>query len=262
MKKLLQLSVFSILLLTSCEKESNSNEATESILSTGTTLEDRGAKKVTICHKTGNGSYVSLSVNQNAVAAHLAHGDYLPDSDGDGFTAIGACTGSKNDCDDTNAAIHPGAVEICDNIDNNCDGDIDEGTETTSYYADADEDGYGDFDNAVTACSPPAGYILQGGDCDDTNPNINPDAIEVCGDVDLNCDGEGLPSSSYYPDADGDGFGDLGTAVTDCSQPEGYVALGGDCDDSDPLIHPEAAELCNDELDNDCDGDVDEDCPE
>ena len=70
------------------------------------TIGDRGT--VDICHLTGNGQYISISVNQNAVPAHLAHGDYLPDADGDGYSAIGACSGSMDDCDDNNPDVNPG----------------------------------------------------------------------------------------------------------------------------------------------------------
>lgn len=86
--------------------------------------ENRGNdNKVTICHKNGQGEYQALTVSQNAVSAHLAHGDYLSDADGDGYTAIGACTGSMDDCDDGDASVHPGAAENCQNgKDDNCNG--------------------------------------------------------------------------------------------------------------------------------------------
>lgn len=83
----------------------------------------RSSNLVHICHHTGNGEFIAIEVNESAVPAHLAHGDYLPDADGDGYTAVGACSGSMDDCDDTNPNVHPGAAEICDNgIDDDCDG--------------------------------------------------------------------------------------------------------------------------------------------
>lgn len=87
-----------------------------------------GSKKVEVCHKEGNGSYHTINISSNAVAAHLAHGDIVPDADGDGYTKVNPCgKGSQNDCNDDDAAINPGAKEICDNgKDDNCNGKIDE----------------------------------------------------------------------------------------------------------------------------------------
>jgi hypothetical protein len=125
-------------------------------------------------------------VNQNALTAHLAHGDYLPDAEG--YTAEGTCTGSMDDCDDTNAAINPGATEVCDGIDNNCDGNIAEGVQTT-FCADADADGFGNAAVSVLACFGPMGYVLDNTACDDTNGAINPDATEMPGNgLDDDCD--------------------------------------------------------------------------
>lgn len=98
--------------------------------------------KVTICHVTGNGNYIVIEVNVNALDAHLAHGDYLLDADGDGFTAFGACAGSMDDCDDNDDTVFPGAEEICgDGIDNNCDGRVDEecGPTVTPGYSNLTE---------------------------------------------------------------------------------------------------------------------------
>lgn len=116
--------LFGVALITSCEKDLPENKTTSDA-----NLENRSGK-VTICHKLGNGNFISISVNQNAVQAHLDHGDFLADADGDGFTAIGSCSGTANDCDDTNPKIHPDLEEVCDDdIDNNCDGQVDEDCE-------------------------------------------------------------------------------------------------------------------------------------
>ena len=111
------------------------------------------------------------------------------DSDGDGFT-------NEVDCDDTNPAVHPDAIEVCNNIDDNCDGSVDEGLEVFTYYADADGDGYGDLATAEDACKQPGGYVVNGDDCDDTNPTVNPDAEEIPNNgIDEDCDGEDLMTS-------------------------------------------------------------------
>jgi hypothetical protein len=106
------------------------------------------------------------------------------DDDGDGFTT---CT--DLDCDDADGSIHPGAAEACNGVDDDCDGALDDGLPTTVWYPDVDGDGYGDEGRAVDACVAPAGYGADGGDCDDLDPLTNPDAVEVCGGGDDDCDG-------------------------------------------------------------------------
>ncbi|MFN3940501.1 MAG: MopE-related protein, partial [Chitinophagales bacterium] len=126
---------------------------------------------------------------------------YYADVDSDGFgnsdvSIVTACDAPVGyvliggDCNDTLSAIHPDAIEICDGLDNNCDGFIDEGFVTVTYYADVDSDGFGNSDvSIVTACDAPVGYVLIGGDCNDTLSAIHPDAIEICDGLDNNCDG-------------------------------------------------------------------------
>ncbi len=93
------------------------------------------------------------------------------DRDGDGYS-------SKYDCDDNNSSINPAAREICDGVDNNCDGQIDEGLKTT-FYEDTDGDGCGNPHVAIEACSQPLGYVANNTDCDDTNATVNPGATEI-----------------------------------------------------------------------------------
>jgi len=96
------------------------------------------------------------------------------------------CSGSSGfTCTDTSGDN----IEICNGIDDDCDGFVDEGVLTT-YYRDADNDGYGEGDSPTDACSPPAGYVTDFTDCYDTNSNIYPGASEVCDGMDNNCDGQ------------------------------------------------------------------------
>jgi len=146
-----------------------------------------------------------------------------PDSDDDGFN--NKASGGE-DCNDTDPDIHPDALEVCDTVDNNCDGTINEGL----ICFDADNDGFEDES--------------QGGlDCDDTNPAIHPDANEICDEIDNNCDGAVDEFLNCF-DQDNDGF-------------DSEASGGVDCNDNNPLIHPDADEAC-DGQDNNCDGIVDE----
>jgi len=200
--------------------------------------------------------------------------NWYADADGDGFTDHSSLKTScfqpegyfsidNNDCNDNNATVYPGATEVCDGLDNDCDGQIDEGVKTT-FYADADGDGYGNAANTTMACTAPIGFVTNSGDCDDSNPAINPGATEVCDGLDNDCDG--LIDASdpnlagavpYYLDSDADGYGDISNVVMACSLPIGYVGNGLDCDDINPLVYPGANELCNG-IDDDCDGQIDE----
>ena len=111
-----------------------------------------------------------------------------------------------------------------------------------TYYADADEDGYGNNLLSVSSCVAPLGYILDGTDCNDLNAAINPDAIEVCNSLDDDCNfiiDDGLPVYTFYYDGDEDGYGDILSEITICNDipPAGYVIDNTDCDDSEDLIH-------------------------
>jgi hypothetical protein len=176
------------------------------------------------------------------------------DADHDGFPA---CT---QDCNDSNPAIRPGASELCNTIDDDCDGAADEGTASdddgdgfTECGGDCNDANVGVFPGATEICNfqdddcdgavddgldgDGDGFTTCGGDCNDANPSVRPGAAEVCDLVDNDCDqavDEGF-------DADGDGF-------TTCA---------GDCRDADPLAHPGAAERCNG-VDDDCDLTIDE----
>ncbi|MBI5788085.1 MAG: right-handed parallel beta-helix repeat-containing protein [Candidatus Schekmanbacteria bacterium] len=177
-------------------------------------------------------------------------------------------TGIPNtDCDDGNAAINPMATESCDGLDNDCDGQVDEGL-ISNWYMDADNDNYGAMTGPVTQCSSPgAGYKrnISNADCNDGNPAVNPGAAEVCDGIDNDCDmqiDENL-SVTWYLDADNDNYGNMLTPpVNQCSSPGvGYrssgVIFNNDCNDAVAAINPGAAEVC-DSIDNNCNGETDE----
>jgi hypothetical protein len=125
-------------------------------------------------------------------------GVYYRDGDGDGFgsplTVTEACeqpvgfVENDDDCDDRSDTAFPGGTEVCDGLDNDCDGELDE---VIGYFPDNDGDGHGWPDGGIPSCGPvPPGYAANTSDCDDTDPDVNPDAPELCLDaVDNDCDG-------------------------------------------------------------------------
>ncbi|MFK7992267.1 MAG: MopE-related protein [Sandaracinaceae bacterium] len=229
-----------------------------------------------------------------------------------GVAAVGG------DCDDTDPAIRDGGPELCDLVDNDCDGTTDESPVEVDWFRDLDNDGFGSAaSGTLRSCAPQAGHSLLDLDCDDDNNGVNPGQAEQCNGVDDDCfgganfaigvndfeddDGDGLvdlacggPSAVdcddadprtgagaaevcdgrdndcdervdegatdavFYRDADGDGWGsETSGAMVSCSPTAGFVVNGGDCDDAAPDISPDGTETC-DGLDQDCNGVVDD----
>jgi Putative metal-binding motif/FG-GAP repeat len=182
------------------------------------------------------------------------------DKDEDGFVA---CV----ECADDDPDRYPGAQEWCNNQDDDCDGLQDEpdAIDANTYYLDADGDRYGDPTVTQLSCRLQSGWASNDRDCNDADSAISPAAAESCDPADEDCDGlindddpDVVDVSAWYPDVDGDGFGDRADPGTGwCSPPAGLVSENTDCNDADASSFPGAPELCGGG-DEDCDGLVDE----
>ena len=173
------------------------------------------------------------------------------DADSDGYLSF-------EDCDDSDRSVNPGAMEICDGRDNDCNGQVDEGVLNT-YFLDADQDGHGTPEISTEGCETVDGYVANGNDCDDEDPERYPGSLEICDEIDNDCNGlvdENL-GNLWYLDTDQDGYGDPQSALQSCDQLAGYIQQAGDCNDDDATINPEVAEEC-DGIDNNCNGEIDE----
>lgn len=184
------------------------------------------------------------------------------DADGDGFAD--AALGGE-DCDDEDDRVFPGATELCNGVDDDCTGIVDDNpTDGQTLYADDDDDGYGDDGQTEFGCAGTAGWATVGGDCDDDDEAVNPGAPEQCETgVDEDCNGiidtDASGAIQQWSDADADGYG-RGAAIFDCAVIPGYAPRSGDCDDTNASVNPGANEVCDAaNADEDCDDDVEDD---
>jgi hypothetical protein len=176
---------------------------------------------------------------------------WFADLDDDG---LGDDSASAPDC---SQPAHASAVGgDCDDTDDTVGGKV-------YLYADADGDGWANGFVYQFTC-PIAGYIglTVPLDCDDGDASVSPDAAETCDGTDDNCSGnenDASDAQTWYRDADGDTYGSTADVLVRCTQPGGYIARGGDCDDAAAIAHPGGAETCdNANLDEDCDGFADD----
>ena len=177
----------------------------------------------------------------------------LTDEDADGSTL------AEGDCNDADPRIFPESHEVCDGLDNDCDEDVDEDGGELIWCDDADGDGHGDAATRTNACTLTASAVTTCDDCDDAVAAVSPDAVERCNGIDDNCDRilddpASVDATTWYRDQDGDGYGVMDVTTTACANPEGYADQPEDCDDTDLAVHPDAQEVCNNGLDDDCDG--------
>ena len=202
----------------------------------------------------------SFTVTVNPTSVFYRDAD--SDDYGNAAETIYACTqpagyvADNTDCNDNDASVHL----------------------AITYYRDADNDGFGDASSSSSLCqlTPPSGYVTNNSDCDDTQ-KLYQDAdgdgygntvLVACGGVTNNTDcDDNIPAIhapvTYYQDTDSDGYGNILNTTTACSAtpPAGYVVNSTDCDDSNATTHPGATEICNNGIDDNCNGQADEGCP-
>lgn len=191
---------------------------------------------------------------------------FYADADGDLYgnpsASVLACTApsgyvsDNTDCNDGNAAVNPGATEVCNGVDDDCDTGIDEGVLLT-FYADADGDTYGNAGSTTQACSAPSGYVSNALDCNDGNAGINPAATEVCDGQDNNCNA----STDEGFDADGDGVADCFDncpTIANATQDDADADTVGDaCDNCPSVANPSQANCDGDLIGDACEGEPD-----
>ncbi|MGV8141237.1 MAG: MopE-related protein, partial [Candidatus Woesearchaeota archaeon] len=217
---------------------------------------------------TATAKYISFVADSDARGEFYIDNVYSPaqgyvppaciDNDLDGYgnnCALGI------DCNDANSAINPEATEICDNIDNDCDGSTDEELPKLSFYQDLDGDKYGNSAILLEVCQAPIGYTADSSDCNDTNAAIYPEATEICDNIDNDCDTEIDEEDVCGPTTETsciDGIDNDGDTLTDCADsdcsadPACHVIVCGDgliegtetCDDGDTSSNDGCSDTC------------------
>jgi hypothetical protein len=202
--------------------------------------------------------------------------EYYADKDLDGFgdPGVSSClcapagiyvTSVPGDCDDAKPSAKPGSLEICDGLDNNCNGQTDEpgASGCANWFVDSDGDKFGSTASQKCLCALLPGYnATLGGDCNDNNAAVYPQATEVCDGQDNDCDSQAdeeqaVGCSNYAADADKDGYGNGLSKKCLCKPSFPYTLQNdGDCNDNVATISPKATEVC-DGVDNNCDGAID-----
>lgn len=231
----------------------------------------------------GDGVWSDVDCDDHDEDVGVATSVYYNDNDGDGegvgdesdIHCVQPPGKSANglDCNDSNDEINTSATEVCDDADTDedCNGEAEDENATgmLEWFADVDGDGFGDAGNSLFACDEPPGFVEDATDCDDTRSDVSPLGTEVCDadNRDEDCDGNAddedanvVPTDVWFADADDDDHGDPATAEYACDQPNNYVSIGDDCDDSRGDVSPSDAERCDDtDVDEDCDGLSDDD---
>ncbi len=217
-----------------------------------------GNPSMSVLNCAGRSGFVDNDEDCDDTDSAVTVGDtWYEDADGDYYgnpdATLVACelpsghTSDSSDCDDTDENVFPGAEEICNEIDDNCNGDTDgddEVVDADTWYEDADGDGYGNVDSPAYACEAPSGFVDNDEDCDDTDEDLHPDTL-------------------WYEDADGDGYGTTTSMTMQCNAPSGYSLDDTDCDDTSADAYPGGEEVgwrvdnCSDGYDNDCNGLID-----
>ena len=178
------------------------------------------------------------------------------DDDGDGDP-------DSVDCKPLDSAVNHDALELCNEIDDNCNGKIDEdgAEQCTKFYYDGDGDGFGTAESKCLCNGSGKFTAVNTGDCADTDTAVNPGQPEICGDgKDQNCNGtendpDAVGCSSYYFDEDGDGYGTSDMVCLCAGSGKHTAPKTGDCNDGDAGIHPAVVEVCFNGKDDNCDGD-------
>ena len=170
-----------------------------------------------------------------------------------------AADGSGLDCNDLDPTVSPASTEACNGVDDDCDGNVDEGVAVDGFI-DADADGRGDGERPMRGCPGSVRFSLYGDDCDDSDPSVQPTQNESRDGLDNDCDtvtDEDASAVLWYEDADGDGYGVLyGERRISCDPIAGFALLPTDCDDTTGAVSPIGVEACNGR-DDDCNGSAD-----